>query len=502
MKTLILICIFLFYSGYILAQDFAPVGAEWYYSESFAFSGDENYLYIKSEKDTVFHGVTCRELVKNHLLGCSGRPQIEYVYSKNDTVFFWDEAIGKFQILYDFNAKKNSSWIILQKGSDDGIDTIKVNIDSVVPVTINNRSLKLLYVKYDVIDTNPLGGYNYSYSSKIIEKIGDKGYLFNLFTSDNIACDGNMSDGLRCYEDPEFGFYSTGIADSCTYTYDWFAHLFGTTGTEWYYNVDPGGSAPENSEYYHFKSVGNEIISGNYCYEIERTYYKYDGTAEELEPYYIAMGARYVYLYNPVKEKFDLLYDFYAKKGDVITLNYPYEMQSENMPDTYRVKVDSVCNETFDGTVFKKFHVIPLDGVGWSSTWYMENVGGLDWFIPQEISSTKKIGPLRCFHNNSLDIKFVDYDCDYRIVSVPDENMAGNIVVTPNPTKGIINFTLPDSKLVTLDIYDESGRLLQESSINTKSQVNLSAYQNGIYILKFKDHDTTIALRKIIKQGH
>lgn len=32
-------------------------------------------------------------------------------------------------------------------------------------------------------------------------------------------CDANYSAGLRCYEDSEFGLYSTGIADTCNHTY-------------------------------------------------------------------------------------------------------------------------------------------------------------------------------------------------------------------------------------------------------------------------------------------
>jgi hypothetical protein len=34
-----------------------------------------------------------------------------------------------------------------------------------------------------------------------------------------MTCDANWADGLRCYEDTYIGFYSTGIADSCTYIF-------------------------------------------------------------------------------------------------------------------------------------------------------------------------------------------------------------------------------------------------------------------------------------------
>ena len=59
------------------------------------------------------------------------------------------------------------------------------------------------------------------YSAKIIYPIGDFQYLFNFYPYWSVTCDFNYSGGLRCYEDSEFGYYSTKIADSCTYVYVW-----------------------------------------------------------------------------------------------------------------------------------------------------------------------------------------------------------------------------------------------------------------------------------------
>ncbi len=57
-----------------------------------------------------------------------------------------------------------------------------------------------------------------AYSSVILEKIGDLNYMFNWYPWSAIVCDDNYSLGLRCYQDPDFGPYSTGIADSCNET--------------------------------------------------------------------------------------------------------------------------------------------------------------------------------------------------------------------------------------------------------------------------------------------
>ena len=48
-------------------------------------------------------------------------------------------------------------------------------------------------------------------------------YMFNWYPWSQIVCDGNWTDGLRCYQDSEIGLYSTGIVDSCDYIYLWTA---------------------------------------------------------------------------------------------------------------------------------------------------------------------------------------------------------------------------------------------------------------------------------------
>jgi hypothetical protein len=218
MKTISLTSTILFFTLQLLAQDFAPIGAEWYYSEAWVFSGDEGYFKITSIKDTTYQGKVCHKLIKENKLYCMHRPDIEYIYSEDSAVYFWDNDFNEFQKLYDFKSQKNSSWFIKLKDSQDEIDSIIISVDSTGILIINEKQLKVLFVTYTTLYHN---SYNLLYTSKIVEKIGDFRYLFNLSPESALVCDANFSDGLRCYEDPSFGFYSTGIVDSCTYTYKW-----------------------------------------------------------------------------------------------------------------------------------------------------------------------------------------------------------------------------------------------------------------------------------------
>jgi hypothetical protein len=199
------------------AQDFAPVGAKWYYNEMFAFSGDIDYIKYTSEKDTLIHGKICRKIIKRHDLFCNGRPEAEFLFSRNDTVFFLDTLFNEFQILYDFNAQAKNSWIIKIKDVTQDVDTICVTVDSVSIKQINGLDLKVMSVTYHKFDelTPEI------YSSVIIDKIGDIQFMFNWYPWSGKICDGNYTNGLRCYQDDVIGLYSTGIVDSCDYQYKW-----------------------------------------------------------------------------------------------------------------------------------------------------------------------------------------------------------------------------------------------------------------------------------------
>ncbi len=156
-------------------------------------------------------GFLVAKLVKRHLIACNGRPDSEYVFSRNDSVFLYNQDFNEFQVFYDFNSEKGDSWQFRILEYDQFIDTVNVFVDSTSVSNINGTDLRTFYVTYNIYDENS----SYSYSSVLIEGIGDIQYLFNIVPLSSRACDGNYSKGLRCYEDNILGLYSTGIADSC-----------------------------------------------------------------------------------------------------------------------------------------------------------------------------------------------------------------------------------------------------------------------------------------------
>ncbi len=215
MKTILLLLLTFMITLNLKSQDFAPIGAKWHYTEKFAFLGNISYLSIESIGDTLIKGKNCRILNNNGGLMCGYYSAKDFVYCQDSVVYFYVPQIDSFQTLYNMKAKKDSSWtIIFGANISQNLDTLRVKVDSVSSVIINSISLKKLFVTYKPLNsTYP----NFYYTGEIIEKIGNKTYLFNLYGLSGMACDGNYSEGLRCYQDTQFGFYSTGIADSCTY---------------------------------------------------------------------------------------------------------------------------------------------------------------------------------------------------------------------------------------------------------------------------------------------
>lgn len=216
-KNLLITASFLMILTSIAAQDFAPIGAKWYYTEQFAFSGDISYLWIESTGDTIIKDKNCRILENNGGLACAFGNEKDFVYYEDSTAYFYVPAIDSFQVLYDLRAEKDSSWtVVFQIDSGLPFDTLEVSVDSVSTVIINSKEFKKLHVTYNYVKNS----WGQNYTGEIIERIGDIYYLFHLYTQESL-CDVNYSGGLRCYEDEYLGFYSTGIADSCTYEYEW-----------------------------------------------------------------------------------------------------------------------------------------------------------------------------------------------------------------------------------------------------------------------------------------
>lgn len=218
-RAITLICLMIFWFGGLKSYSqtsWAPEGALWHYTYYVGgWSVITSYMTMTSVGDTIIEGNNCSVL---NLVGPGDsipwHNEFYYTYESNDTVYLYDGT--QFRVLYNFNVNPGDSFESYGPQTiglcfDDS--TTMVVVDSVGIETVNGVSLKYIIVHTPEIDW---GFQNCSWVEfyKIYQRIGSLGYMF---PAKICGADGECVSDLRCYEDPQFGFYTTNVADSCTH---------------------------------------------------------------------------------------------------------------------------------------------------------------------------------------------------------------------------------------------------------------------------------------------
>lgn len=200
-------------------HEFAPVGAEWYYSYANIFT--TGYIHIKAEKDTVIDGMECVKLEKREygysldpwgigpgLYDVKLRP--EFVSSNENKVYLYRNQT--FNLWFDFHAEVGDSWPVPPPNNVDDMisDTAGFLIVEAKGIeVINGKELRYI----DVIDREDsewgYGDYQYGqspYTVRIYERIGPVGCY--MFPETHWWADATEGGPFRCYEDEEIGHVS------------------------------------------------------------------------------------------------------------------------------------------------------------------------------------------------------------------------------------------------------------------------------------------------------
>ena len=166
---------------------FAPQGAEWYFNVSSFMGSPISYYHMEVLGDTIIQGHQC-SVISRQFLGGNGDEQ--YVYEDNRKVYWYNQTLGRFTILYDFDAEVGESWTC-------EIDSCAYEV-TVTELTYyegsgHNHQFRAQRVSYD-------GELGYFGGGTIIEGIGEISGLFPY----PYACVGDIYDGqypdwLRCY---------------------------------------------------------------------------------------------------------------------------------------------------------------------------------------------------------------------------------------------------------------------------------------------------------------
>jgi len=185
--------------------EFAPIGAEWYYSQYESFNPPQaNYIKHTCIKDSTIAGKRVKVIQKTKFKygGVTVNLGYEYLFQNGDTISYWKS--GEFHVLYNFSLSKGDSIRLYSEMPNQCLDKTPYgwsSIDSVYSTTINNHPLKAYF------STGKVGSVWGFDSFPIIEKIGSTEYLLPQNSFCGYVDEFPEIGTLRCYADPEIGFY-------------------------------------------------------------------------------------------------------------------------------------------------------------------------------------------------------------------------------------------------------------------------------------------------------
>ncbi len=203
------------------AQEFAPLGAQWYYLESY-FQPGKGVFQARCDTIMEVHGKMCKRIVTGGSACNTHFNEEIFVYDDGDKkVFFFNPDVNAFELLYDFDPPKDTSWSISIKERTGHIDTVLVVPGTVSYMEVNGHNLRRVNVKYIYRLQRKHGNYidtiRDTISSSYVEKIGDlRGFLVNVYDLFFFTCDVNFIHYPRCYEDDDIGLYKTEDVTDCT----------------------------------------------------------------------------------------------------------------------------------------------------------------------------------------------------------------------------------------------------------------------------------------------
>ena len=166
------------------AQEFAPVGAIWHYTQRTINPDLTSFKTIESISDTSINGIQCRKMIEVERYLDTTNVIYHYMYSENDSVFFFAE--NDFHLLYDFGANTGDTIILDYFSTYDGTP-LKMIIDSTGTIMVNNQEREIQYITCG-------DGMVIEFGHHVIEGIGNTSFMFP-------TLDGSLDGPLRCYQD-------------------------------------------------------------------------------------------------------------------------------------------------------------------------------------------------------------------------------------------------------------------------------------------------------------
>ncbi len=255
----------------------------------------------------------------------------------------------------------------------------------------------------------------------------------------------------------------------------------------WYYNQTeffPGGN------YYKiFEVDGEAIIQGKSCKLVKGNC---DCSTFGANNYLYEEGDK-VFRYNPVKDSFDILYDFTMQVGDTLTIPL-----GDSDPGIY--VLNSISTQFIHGIPIRVQHFELLE-------WYVsigfetyEYIGNSECMYPQYGFCDPLTGALRCYQDSFFGLQKFNgfhFPCDTVITSLHNPD-AQNVEIFPNPADDLVNIKSTDP-ICMVEILDPfSGRSLIRLRGDTEFEVPVSHLPSATYLVKMTLENHQFAFKKLV----
>lgn len=120
-----------------------------------------------------------------------------------------------------------------------------------------------------------------------------------------------------------------------------------------------------------------------------------------------------------------------------------------------------------------------------------EQLNDQELFIGNQITLNTDDGNSSVFYYYKLDMS------ELGIISSIDTPLVDNnisVIVSPNPTVGLLNVSLQDKDNINMTLINNLGeRLIHRKAINTYEEIDISNYKDGIYYIIFHNQDSGLS---------
>jgi hypothetical protein len=270
------------------------------------------------------------------------------------------------------------------------------------------------------------------------------------------------------------------------------AQYFGLQGSTWHYKnvmvVWPGPAGSVVEDYVSITANGDTTIEGHICKKLNLNQTLNCIDNENVKFTYFSNDT--VYFYDQVLNTFQTLYNFSAAANDTWDIRVPDNFGE----DTISVRIDSVDIVNINGIDLKRqfvtytTHFTDLEDFEYQSV-VIERIGDLHYLFniyPEFYYScdASVITGLRCFEDNNVTqyATGISPSCTYMAYLGTNEIAAPHITIFPNPSSDFIELSNPDQTVYSYEIFDLSGKLVQQGSAT--DFIDLSLVQTGSYSLK------------------